>query len=136
MSSVSSRKEALEKELIGEDIALKMNVESGRDVSGTRQWQKEATNKQIEFQSKQGVRRRHPQSVLNQFVGIEQTNFDPRYKWEQAIEYENKRVLIPSEYLGMREMDKAVTQIGLVRTSELNYKQSEPKLSALHLIGV
>jgi hypothetical protein len=112
------------------------SVEAGRDVqTDLTGWQKQALGNQEQFAIRQGFRRRHPKTMLNQFAGVAKTNTNPKMKWEQYIEEENERVQLPETTKKGRNV-YASNQMGLVETALQNFVASKQKLNAIVAVGV
>lgn len=128
----SASKMALEKDLMADVVQRQSMSESGKDESFAQNGiQKIANRHQIRFEVKQGVRRRHPDSVLSNYAGLVDNVVAPRNEWDKMLELENNRESIPSE--GKKNSSNMVTQLGLVRTAEVNFKASKPKLSSMYM---
>lgn len=137
-SSVSARSKELEDELSKKNMETQstFSVEAGRDVqTDLNSWQKQALGNQEQFAIRQGFRRRHPNTMLNQFAGVVQTTTNPKMKWEQFIEAENERVQLPQTTKKGRNVYCA-NQMGLVKTALENFVQSKEKLNAIVAVGV
>jgi len=137
-SSVSAKTQALEKELSSKNKEQQStySVEAGRDVqTDLTSWQRQALGNQEQFAQRQGFRRRHPSTMLNQFAGVVKTTKSPKLKWEEFIAAENERVQLPETTIKGRNV-YAANQMGLVRTAMENYAKSREKLSAIVPVGV
>lgn len=137
-SSVSSRTKALEEELAEKNVNTQStySVEAGRDVqTDLNQWQKQALGNQEQFAIRQGFRRRHPLTMLNQFSTVVKTNKNPKMKWEQFMEAENERVQLPAHTKKARNIYVA-NQMGLVQTALENFTKSKEKLNSIVSVGV
>lgn len=132
----SSVKSELEKELMSDIIEQQHNVDAGRDIqSDTRQGHADLQKSSM-FAIRQGIRRRHPDSVLHQFALMAEQTDPGRSSWEQAMVEENERIDMDQVYRDHNETEQTVTQLGLVQTALANYKKSTEKLSSLHASGV
>lgn len=137
-SSVGEKTKALEAELSGstKTISSTYSVEAGRDVqTQLTPWQRQALGNQLQFAQRQGFRRRHPNTMLNQFAGVVRTTASPKMKWEQYIEAENERVQLPETTKKGRN-EYVANQMGLVETALENYVKSKEKLNAIVSVGV
>ncbi len=131
------RRSQLEADLVGEEMGRRQEIETGRrHVNEGTQFQQQANRANRTLAISQGVRRRHPHRVLNQFHGINATTSSAASTWEQALVYETKRVELPKEFIPKGDDDGMVNQLGIVTTALENYKASKGKFSRLHLIGV
>lgn len=84
----------------------------------------------------QGKRRRHPGHVLHSFAGIAASTEHAKNNWEQALQYENRRIEMPEEFTPTTETEQVVTQMGVVQTALANWKQSKQKLSTMYVAAV
>ena len=137
-SSVGEKTKALEAELSSstKTISSTYSVEAGRDVqTQLTPWQRQALGNQFQFAQRQGFRRRHPSTMLNQFAGVVRTTTSPKMKWEQYIEAENERVQLPETTKKGRN-EYVANQMGLVETALENYVKSKEKLNAIVSVGV
>ena len=137
VASASGSVKALESELFGETLlgTSSMNADAGRDVStDLTPWQKQALSGKRRMVIKQGIRRRHPYKVLNQFTAVVQGSKNPTEHWEEAMLDETKRAELP-EYYKKANSNGYANQIGLVSTAFKNYQESKNKLGAGVLIG-
>ena len=133
----SERSKTLETDLIGDDLAQKAAMETGRrHVDEGTEFQRNANkaNKMLGIQ--QGFRQRHPHSVLGQYDGVMKTTSTAASSWEKALLYETKRTDMPKEFKVTGDSDGMVNQVGVVTTALENYKASKSKFSRFHLIGV
>lgn len=137
-SSVSAKTRALEAELSKgvQDTSSVYSVEAGRDVqTDLTSWQRQALGNQEQFAVRQGFRRRHPNTMLNQYAGVVKTTQNPKMKWEEYIAAENERVQLPETTKKGRNA-YSTNQMGLVQTALENYVKSREKLSAIVSVGV
>jgi len=110
--------------------------ESGSDHKSTRDPAHNRIHKDsINFNTKQGFRRRHPLQTLSSYAGVASTTETTRNNWEAALLEEHERVALPSTYTGFHS-DQLVTHVGLTSTAEQNFKKSKPKLESWYLNGV
>lgn len=130
-----SRKDALEKELIGEIENQKQLVETGHSKNVENKFHNQEINAYRQFAIKQGIRRRHPDRVLAQFAQILKETTNASSAWEKAIMHEQQRVEVPSEYKPDTESFLA-NQTGLVTTALDNYVRSKGKFERTVLAGV
>ena len=136
----SSRREALEKDLMAVAVEKKSMIESGSDrstESSTNKDLREHAKKQVDFATKQGYRRRHPGFTLSNFAGPTQTGLaNPKNTWEKYLHNEHERVVMPKEYISSGDNAKMITQAGISETADKNFKKSKPKLSAMYASGI
>ena len=113
--------------------------ESGSDRSKSASTSNEllaANRGLIKFGTKQGYRRRHPNTVLGEYAGVVNNSLEnPKNSWENYLEKEHERTALPKEYIS-GSATQLVTQAGLTETSDKNYKKSKPKLSSLFTTGM
>ena len=134
---MDSRRAELEADLIGDEAMHNSELETGRrHVNEGTKFQRDANRKNRHFQIQQGLRRRHPGRVLNQFAGVYKSTSHAKNQWEQALLYETKRVDLPKDFRPKGDTDGMVNQIGLVTTALENYKSSRGKFERMHLVGV
>lgn len=137
-TSVNPRIAELEKEL-QEDGYAKQNtfsVDAGRDVqTDVTSGQRRSLGSTISFLTRLGLRRRHPQSVLNQYAALYKTNKNPKTKYEQFINEEHKRIEMPETVKKARNV-YATTQMGLVQLAAENFAKSKAKLTSISSVGV
>jgi hypothetical protein len=134
---VDSRRADLEADLVDEETGLKMELETGhRHVNEKSKFQKRANKQNRMLQIKQGLRRRHPNRVLNQYQGIMKTTSSASSLWEKALLHETKRVDITKDFRPKDDADGMVNQMGVVSTALDNYKASKNKFNRLHLVNV
>jgi hypothetical protein len=135
-SGNKSLKEGLEKELMGDILSAKQNVDGGRDVEGGNRSSKARLRSNRMFAISQGYRRRHPASVLQQYSVVVGSTDSGQSSWEEAMVHENERVEMDPVYTDLNESQQVVTQVGLVQTALRNFRKSKQKLSSLHANGV
>jgi hypothetical protein len=135
---VDSRRAALEASLLDQDENENMTgLETGRShVQENSRFQRKATASNNSLRIKQGLRRRHPNRVLNQYQGVNSTSTESASLWEKALIHETKRVDMPREFQVVGDSDGMVNQMGIVSVALDNYKASKQKFSRLHLVGV
>ena len=127
----------LEADLIGDEMARRQEMETGRrHVNEDNKFQRTANRANRSLAIQQGVRRRHPHRVLNQFDGVMKTTSSAALTWEQAMTHETKRVDMPKEFRPRDDSDGMVNQMGVVTTALDNYKASRGKFQRMHLVGV
>ena len=87
---------------------------------------------------RQGIHRRHPRTVLNQYQGVQSTTENAESVWEQALMQEQKRQGLDKIFAsdGGGDVDMMVNQMGLVQTALKNYENSKYKLERSHMVGV
>lgn len=128
----SAKKLALEKDLMADTINRQSMYESGHDeVSSRHMGQRLAKERAIRFEVRQGVRRRHPDSVLSNYAGLLENVAAPKNEWQKMLDIENNRESIPHD--GKKPSYSMVTQLGLVRTADINFKASKPKLNSMFM---
>jgi hypothetical protein len=135
---VSARRAALEASLINqnenENVA---GIETGRrHIREKSTFQRAATKKAKLLRISQGLRHRHPKTVLNQFKAMASTTSESSSLWEKALVDQTKRVDMPTEYRPSGDSDGMVNQMGIVSVALDNYKASKKKFSRLHLVNV
>ena len=132
-----SRRAGLEADLIGEELELKSEMETGRrHIDENSAFQKRANKQNKMLQIQQGLRRRHPNRVLSQYQGIMKTTSSAASLWEKALLYETKKVDMPKDFRPRDDTDGMVNQMGVVSTALDNYKASKNKFQRMHLVGV
>lgn len=107
-----------------------------RHVTENSKFQRDAIKGNARLRISQGLRRRHPDRVLNQFRGISETTGESASLWEKALLYEDARVQMPKEFRVVGDSDGMTNQMGVVSVALDNYKASKQKFSRLHLVGV
>ncbi len=131
------RRTQLEKDLIGDELSAKSEVETGRrQVQEPSKFQQAATRDNRMLAISQGFRQRHPNRVLNQFDGVMSTTSAAAMTWEQALIHDTKRVEMPKEFRPSKDTDGMVNQVGVVTTALDNFKASKGKFSRMHLVNV
>lgn len=138
-SAVSDRRQKLEAELI-EDKAVNPMVDDiaeGRAAPlEQQQLNRPYVRRNRHFQIKQGLRRKHPYRVLNQYDALQKTHSSAKTNWEKTMMYENERVELPQEF-HVEGVDKGMAnQMGIATVALDNYKKSKEKLMRMHLVGV
>lgn len=134
---IDSRRAELEADLIGEEMKLRGELETGRrHVNEGTKFQQQANRTFNNLAIKQGLRRRHPHRVLNQFDGVYKTTSSAAMTWEKALLHETKRVDLPKDFRPKDDSEGMVNQMGIVTTALDNYKASRGKFERLHLVGV
>jgi hypothetical protein len=137
VGGLDDRRAKLEADLIGDEIERGQQMETGRThVNEGTKFQKNANRQNRSLAIQQGVRRRHPHSVLNQFSGITKTTSSAAMTWEQAMTHETKRVILPKEFRPRDDSEGMANQMGVVTTALDNYKASRGKFSRMHLVNV
>jgi hypothetical protein len=118
-----------------EDIIKRQSIsESGTDANGTNRASQNRQRSSISFETMQGVRRRHPTSVLSNYSAVTDSNTNPHTTWEKALEEENEASTMPKVYQAQGQL--SAVQLGLVQTAEKNYEKSKHKLSTMYVVGV
>ena len=132
----------LEADLIGEEIDTEeqKNVDTGRRANNSTN-QENPFKRNVEQHTrklaiKQGTRQRHPDHVLHQFTGINNTTSKASTQWEDALMYENKRVEFPDEFMPHGDTEEMANQLGVAPIAMQNYKLSQPLLDQMHVVGV
>jgi hypothetical protein len=135
---VDARRAALEASLLSEDTADNLeDISTGRSrVLENSKFQRKATTTNKSFRIRQGLRRRHPRRVLNQFQGATSTSSKSASLWEKSLIHETKRVDLPKEFRPVGDSDGMTNQLGIVSVALDNYKASKQKFSRLHLVGI
>lgn len=132
--SGQSRKTRLEAELIGDITDKHADFESGKPRHETAE-QTATEQKMRTLNIRQGLRRRHPHSVLANFKAITQETTNAESAWERAMMHEQERTTLPTEYVP-GDGGMMTNQIGLVTTALDNYKQSKGKFQRTTLVGI
>ena len=135
---VDSRRAALEASLLaGDENENRNGIETGRrHIQEDTKFQRRTTRDNRSLRIQQGLRRRHPGTVLNRFQGVNSTSTQSASLWEKALIHETKRVDMPREFQVVGDSDGMVNQMGIVSVALDNYKASKQKFSRLHLVGV
>ena len=134
---IDDKRAQLEADLIGEELGMRQEMETGRrHVNEGTKFQQTANRANRSLAIQQGVRRRHPHRVLNQFDGVMKTTSSAASTWEQAMTHETKRVEMPKEFRPRDDSEGMVNQLGIVSTALDNYKASRGKFQRMHLVGV
>lgn len=128
-NAVDSRMAELEADLIGDELDVD-DAEHGQD----RVTHPNTYGRTLEI--KQGWRRRHPERVLNQFAGVNDTTSTASSKWEESMVHGTKRVELPREFQPEGDADGMSNQLGVVTAALDNYKASQNKLKRMYLVGV
>ena len=116
---------------------MKNELETGRrHINEGTKFQQEANKDNRTLRIQQGLRRRHPDRVLNQYDGIMKTTSSASSMWEKALLHETKRVEMPKDFRPRDDTEGMTNQMGVVTTALDNYKASKNKLQRMHLIGV
>jgi hypothetical protein len=137
LKAVGKRAQILERELMRSTIAGQDEIDTGRrKVREKSKWQLNATERNNGFYIRQGVRRRHPEHVLNNFKAIADTTTASESTWEKALTQENERVMIDPDYKPKADADLMATQLGLVTPALSNFANSKYKLEQTMLVGV
>lgn len=130
----TTRKSALEDELLGDIVDKKQAVETGKFEDEKTKFAKSSRENNKIFQIKQGRRRRHPDRVLAQFEQIVKQTDNASSAWERALMHEQQRVEVPQEYKA-RDRGMVANQVGLVTTSIDNYIKSKSKFDRVASVG-
>ena len=134
---MDSRRAELEADLIGDEMDMRREMETGRrHINEGTKFQQTANRQNRQLAINQGLRRRHPHRVLNQFDGIMKTTSSAAMTWEQAMLHETKRVDLPKDFRPKDDMEGMSNQVGIVTTALDNYKASRGKFERMHLVGV
>jgi hypothetical protein len=132
-----SRRAELEADLIGDELDMRREMETGRrHINEGTKFQQNANRANRQLEISQGFRRRHPHRVLNQFDGIMKTTSSAAMTWEQAMIHETKRVDLPKDFRPKDDMEGMSNQVGIVSTALDNYKSSRGKFERMHLVNV
>jgi len=129
-----SRNAELEKELTADIVKQKVEVETGKFEKTNTPQSRNARKSNLTFQIKQGKRRRHPDTVLNQFQTIVKQTSNASSAWEKALMHEQQRILIPPEYKAKDE-GMVANQVGVVTTALDNYVKSKAKFERVSPVG-
>lgn len=118
-----------------EDVIKQQELtESGTDANGSNPESRLRQMQSRAFEVKQGIRRRHPTSVLSNYATVTETNNNPHTTWEKSLEEENEMSSLPKVYQTQGQL--SAVQLGIVRTAEENYAKSKNKLSTMYVTGV
>lgn len=127
----------LEEDLIAGADDRENEIDTGRPKRQQNTKEKRTLrNANRRFSIQQGVRRRHPNRVLHDFVVQAGSTSHAESVWEQALAEENERQNIGKIYKVQGEVSLLATQMGITQTAENNHRNSQPKLSRQHLVGV
>ena len=118
-----------------EDVVKQQGLtESGVQANGNSAGSKQRQKGSIAFEVTQGLRRRHPDTVLSNYAAVTETNTNPHTTWEKSLEEENEMSTLPKVYQAQGQL--SAVQLGIVQTAEKNYLKSKQKLSTMYLAGV
>jgi len=136
--TMSSNRERLERELIEtvEEGAAGQNaeVDTGRSHHPTS-WQSMLANKMHSFATKQGIRRRHPDRLLQQHDGmITSSKQNTQSYAADSLNFDQSRVQLPEEYQYDGDSKMLANQYYLVQVAARNAKESREKL--MTMVGV
>lgn len=115
----------------GEEVAT-----GRRHVKENSRFQQQATQDMRHLFYQQGYRRRHPERVLGQYLGVTKTTTNAGSLWEKSLIHETKKSEMPHEFKVTDETDGMANQLGVVNTALDNYKASKNKFKRMHLVGV
>jgi hypothetical protein len=133
----SDRSKTLEADLIGDEMAQKNMIETGRrHVDEGTKFQQNANRADRILGISQGFRMRHPHRVLGQYDGVQKTTSTAASSYEKALLHETKRTEMPKEFKPKGDGDGMVNQVGVVSTALDNFKASKGKFARMHLVGV
>ena len=134
---MDSRRAELEADLIGDELDMRRELETGRrHINEGTKFQQNANKVNRYLGISQGLRRRHPHQVLGQFHGIMKSTSSAAMTWEKAMIHETKRVELPKEFRPKDDMEGMANQVGIVTTALDNYKASKAKFARMHLVNV
>lgn len=136
--ATSSNRERLEKELIESvqegGAGQNAEVDTGRPHRETA-WQSLLANKMHTFASKQGVRRRHPDRLLQQHDGMITSSKDNAQSYAaDSLNFDQNRVQLPQEYKYDGDSKMLANQFYLVQVAARNAKESREKL--MNMVGI
>ena len=118
-------------------IASQDEIETGaRKVREGSRWQQSTTRRNLGFSIRQGVRRRHPNKVLNQYATVAKETKNANSVWEKALMDENERATLDKEYEWHGDGRLMANQMGVVKLALDNYEKSKYKLERAHIVGV
>jgi len=125
----SSSRERLEAELMSEALNghSQAEKEEGRPHHQTT-WQNMLGSQMHSFQTKMGIRRRHPERLLQQSAGIAESSHQAKDYATQSFEYENQRINLPDVYEYEGESTMLANQFYLPQVASQNAAQSTKKL--------
>lgn len=123
--------------MIGDELDMRRELETGRrHINEGTKFQRDANRDNRRLGIVQGLRRRHPHRVLNQFDGVMKSTSSAAMTWEQAMIHETKRVELPKDFRPKDDMEGMSNQVGIVTTALDNYKASRAKFERMHLVNV
>lgn len=118
-----------------EEIVAQQGIsESGTDANGTNAASRERQMYSRGLEAKQGIRRRHPDTVLSNYAAVTETNNNPHTTWEKSLEEENELSTLPKVYQTQGQL--SAVQLGLVQLAEKNWLSSKQKLNTMYVVGV
>lgn len=127
----------MEKDLIGEISDQSNLIETGRQkVNEGTPFQRNASKATRAFQIQSGVRRRHPDQVLNQFKAAYDKTSKASEAFDKSMRWETERYDMPKDFRPQNDIMGLSTQLGVVTTADTNYRNSKNKLERMHLVGV
>ena len=135
-SAGGSRATALTQELMGQAV----KAQAGDAMTGQRRvndpFQTRLDKQNNIFQTKQGFRRRHPNSVLHNYTTIYSTTDSASTVVEAALEHEHVRVDIPKDNRPSSIATGMTTMYHIDDVAFKNFANSRTKLNRMHLVGV
>lgn len=108
--------------------------ESGTQANGNNPQSRLRQSQSRAFEVTQGVRRRHPNSVLSNYAAVTESNTNPHTTWEKSLEEENEMSSLPKVYQTQGQL--SAVQLGIVRTADDNFQRSKTKLNTMYVAGV
>jgi hypothetical protein len=130
-----SRRSQLEEELIGKITDQAAQMETGRADNHSDPYSARVNSENHIFNIRQGVRMRHPDSVLSQHQGISEGTESAETIWEQVLVFDDTRLDIAEEYKP-KGAEMAANQMGLVETALTNFSRSKARLTRSSVVGV
>lgn len=115
-------------------IAQQSVAESGTDANGANAASQKRQRESRTFEAVQGIRRRHPDTVLSNYAAVTETNTNPHTTWEKSLEEENEMSNLPKVYQTQGQL--SAVQLGLVQLAEKNWMKSKQKLNTMYVVGV
>lgn len=136
--TISSNREKLERELLDDALngvaGQNAEVDTGRKHHSTG-WQTLLGSQMHKFATRQGLRRRHPDRLLQQHEGaLISSKKDAHSYATDSLRYDQQRVELPQEYEQDKDAALLANQYYLVQVAAQNAKNSREKI--LNMVGV
>lgn len=135
-SDISSSRERLEKELMdkAQNGVNQAEIDTGRPHHATS-WQDMLGTQMHAFAIKQGIRRRHPNRLLQERDGIMSTTSNAKDFATESLIYEQERIDLPDVYEYDGESTMLANQFYLPQVASQNAKNSREKLKSAVGLG-